>query len=417
MARSAFSFRRLALVAIVVSVVAALTVGASAGATRSVRGFDGSTITVASFGVAAQFANVPTGAQARIKRFNDDNEIKGVQIKWTEFADDKLSPDTALSEQRRLVTQTGVFAIVGDVSRLNGSYFQQQHVPYYGWAFDASYCSHKVDKSLYGFGYSGCLVNDNPSVVPDTAVADYAYLTGKTGKKHPTIALVGNDSPSGKTATATNKIAFEGSGFNVIGTFNQMPDSPPPTDFTPYAQPLLTADNGHAPDSILCLSAVVCIGLYTYLQGAGYNGTYISSLYSNALTKPMNASAANTDFVPFGESTSGQVQFKKDVDAISPGASAKADSGMVTAYMSTDMFIQALKTVAKKGKSNITPENVQKVSMNQTWSIKGLAGPTTYPNSTIASYPRCTSLVLSNGSEWQTVAKFSCSKKQYPYKG
>ena len=30
------------------------------------------------------------------------------------------------------------------------------------------------------------------------------------------------------------------------------------------------------------------------------------------------------------------------------------------------MFIQALKTVAKKGKSAITPEAVQKASMNQT---------------------------------------------------
>jgi ABC-type branched-subunit amino acid transport system substrate-binding protein len=412
-----FSFGRLVLVAIVVSLVAALTVGASAGATRSVRGFDGSTITVASFGVAAQFANVPTGAQARIKRFNDDNEIKGVQIKWTEFADDKLSPDTALSEQRRLVTQTGVFAIVGDVSRLNGTYFKEQHVPYYGWAFDASYCSHKVDKSIYGFGYTGCLVNDNPSVVPDTAVAAYSYVNKKAGKAHPTIALVGNDSPSGKTATSTNKVAYDASGFKVVGTFNQMPDSPPPTDFTPYAQPLLTADNGHAPDSILCLSAVVCIGLYTYLQGAGYTGTYISSLYSNALTKALGGSTANTDFVPFNESTPGLNQFKKDVDAISPGASAKADSGMVTAYMSTDMFIQALKTVAKKGKSNITPENVQKASMNQTWSIKGLAGPTTYPKSTVASYPRCTALVASNGTEWSTAAPFTCSTKQYPYKG
>jgi ABC-type branched-subunit amino acid transport system substrate-binding protein len=405
------------LVAVVVSLVAALAIGQSAGATRSVRGFDGSTITVASFGVASQFANVPTGAQARIKRFNDDNEIKGVQIKWTEFADDKLSPDTALSEQRRLVTQTGVFAIVGDVSRLNGTYFKEQHVPYYGWAFDASYCSHNIDKSIYGFGYSGCLVNEDPSVVPDTGVAAYSYVHEKAGKAHPTIALVGNDSPSGKIATSTNKVAYQKSGFKVVGTFNQMPDSPPPTDFTPYAGPLLTADNGHAPDSILCLSAVVCIGLYTYLQGAGFNGIYISSLYSNALTKALAGSTANTDFVPFNESTPGLDQFKKDVDAISPGASAKADSGMVTAYMSTDMFIEALKAVAKKGKSNITPENVQKASMNQTWSIKGLAGPTTYPNSTVASYPRCTALVASNGTAWSTAAQFSCSKKQFPYKG
>ena len=48
---------------------------------------------------------------------------------------------------------------------------------------------------------------------------------------------------------------------------------------------------------------------------------------------------------------------------------------MMAGYLSTDMFIQALKTVAKKGKSNITPENVQKAAMNQTWQLKGLGDP------------------------------------------
>ncbi len=55
-------------------------IGGGAGAQSSVRGFDGTTIKVASYGYASQFANVPLGVQARIKRFNDDNEIKGVKI-------------------------------------------------------------------------------------------------------------------------------------------------------------------------------------------------------------------------------------------------------------------------------------------------------------------------------------------------
>ena len=46
------------------------------------------------------------------KRFNDTNELKGVKINFTEFADDGADPATTLSIERRLVTQTGVFAIV-----------------------------------------------------------------------------------------------------------------------------------------------------------------------------------------------------------------------------------------------------------------------------------------------------------------
>ena len=157
---------------IVVALVAGVLVTGTAGAAPSVRGFDGTTVKVASLGIAAQFPGVPVGAQARIKRFNDTNEIKGIKIAYDGFADDKQDPATALSETRRLVAQDGIFAIVGDTSSDNpGAYLKQQHVPYFGWAFDATYCSKKIDTSLYGFGYNGCLVPENPSVMPDNGRA------------------------------------------------------------------------------------------------------------------------------------------------------------------------------------------------------------------------------------------------------
>ena len=55
------------------------------------------------------------------------------------------------------------------------------------------------------------------------------------------------------------------------------------------------------------------------------------------------------------------------------------DLGSIYGYTSTDMFIQALKTVAKKGKSNITPENVQKAASTMKWQIEGLDGPEGVP--------------------------------------
>jgi ABC-type branched-subunit amino acid transport system substrate-binding protein len=402
------------MVAALVAAGFATTTGA--GAVPSVRGFDGTTITVAGLGIKAQFANAETGARARIQRFNDDNEIKGIKIKYAEFADDKQDNATALSEARRLVSQVGVFALVGDVSQFNpGDYFTQQQVPFFGFAFDKSYCSTKVNKSLWGFGYNGCLVNPSPSVIPDSGANPYAYVSKETGKKNPTLAVFANDTDSGKTAVTNNAVSYAKAGFKVVAKLNKMP-APPIADYTPYAQDLLQADSGNPPDAILCLLSTDCIQINAQLQANAYKGTFISSLYSDFLTKAMAGTVANALFVPTDQSTPGMNQLKKDVDAVSPGASGKVDSGMVAGYASTDMFIQALKTVAKKGKSNITPAAVQKVAMNQTWQIKGLAGPTTYPNSTIASSSACSAEVKSDGTQWTQVVPFTCSTKQYPVK-
>jgi hypothetical protein len=136
-------------------------------------------------------------------------------------------------------------------------------------------------------------------------------------------------------------------------------------------------------------------------------------LYSDQLVSTMAGSAVNATFVPFDEKTEGLKQLKEDLDAYQPGASSKLDSSVIAGYASTDMFIQALKTVSKKGKSAITPENIQKTASRQTWSIEGLAGPTAYPNATLVSYPACTALVLSDGTAWKTTVPYSCSKKQY----
>ena len=394
----------------VTALVGAVVSIGTAQAAKTVRGFDGTTVKIAGIGIGSNFGTADVGTQARVKRFNDTNEIKGVKISYAGFTDDKQEPATSLSEVRRLVTQEGVFALVPDLSASNpGAYLKQQHVPYFGWAFDGTYCSRKIDTSLYAFGYNGCLVPDDPAVMGDGGRAAYAYVSQKTGKKHPTLAVFSNDQSSGKLAVKTQSVAYKGAGFDVVAQQNKMPF--PVTDYTPYAQALLTADNGKAPDAMVCLLATDCIGTYKVIQANGYKGTYVSSLYSDILTKAMSGSAANINFVNPTENTPGLKQLKTDVEAFQPGAAI--DSGVVAAYSAADMFIQALKTIAKKGKSNITPENLQKAAMNQTWKIEGLAGPITYPNSTVAPYPTCNSEVLSDGTEWKTVTPFACSKKQY----
>ena len=59
-----------------------------------------------------------------------------------------------------------------DLSEYNpGQYLNQQHVPYFGWAFDDTYCSAQADHRLCGFGFNGCLVPSDPTKMPGTGAA------------------------------------------------------------------------------------------------------------------------------------------------------------------------------------------------------------------------------------------------------
>ena len=165
--------RRAIVTLVVLAAAGALTTGtvaaAGAGTSTAVRGFDGSTITVAGFGIKAQLPKAEEGAAARFKRFNDTNEIKGIKIDFEEFADDSQDNATALSVARRLVTEVGAFAIVPNMSaNTPGAYLTQQKVPWFGGGFDVSYCSTKASTSLWGFGPSGCIVPEKPSFITDT---------------------------------------------------------------------------------------------------------------------------------------------------------------------------------------------------------------------------------------------------------
>ena len=382
----------------------------TAKASKTSRGFDGSTVTLAGLGLKAQFPGALYGTEARIAKFNETNELPGVKLKYAEYADDKQDPATALSEARRLITDVKAFAIVGDTSQFNpGDYFKQQHVPYFGWAFDNTYCSNTADKSIWGFGYNGCLVPSAPKAMPDTYREFYAYVSDKLGKKNPTVASFSSDTTSGQNSTKFSSFQLKGAGFDVVSAKGSVPP-PPVSDYTPYVQQILTADHGKAPDAAVCLLAVDCIPIYKGLVAAGYKGYYYSNLYADQLIPAMKGSYANVTFAPFDNATDGYNELKKYMSEIKPDYSI--DSGAFSAWASTDMFIQALKAAAKDG--GISPENVQAKAATQTWEIKGFAGPTKYPDATTRSTPSCGALTYDDGTAWKTVVPFSCSEKGWP---
>lgn len=378
-----------------------------------VRGFDGTTIKVAGMGIKARLPGSELGAMARIKRFNDTNEIPGIKIEYTEMVDDKGDPAISLTESRRLVESVGIFAIVGDVSQSNPTYLAEQHVPYFGWAFDNTYCSPTGEPStdIWGFGYYGCLVDDNPRVLPNNGGAFYEVVSKSSGKTNPTEAIISTDSDSGKRSVRNFEIADTGAGFKVVLADTSVPQTPV-SDWTPYVQKLMTSADGGAPDAIRCGMAVECVPLWQGLQAAGYQGEYLHFLYTDFFVGPLAGTTAAINFAPFDTDNAAVNQLKADVKAVK--ADGILDTGVTTGYFSTDMLITAVKVAMANG--GISPENVQQAAATMTWGIDGLVGPTAYPASSVKPSPLCTALAKSDGTKWTTVHPLTCSDKVFEVK-
>jgi len=386
----------------------AATTATSAVVVTSSRGFDGTTVKVAGIGaLAAGFAGAEIGAQARFKRANDTNELNGIKIQFLEMANDNSDPATALSEDRRLVSQDGVFAIVPDLSAVNpGTYLTAQHVPYLGYAFDSTYCSQTPSTGLWGFGFDGCLIPSHPPTMPDDFGQVYTYVAGKTAKTNPSAVVIGADIQSGKTGTPLLASAAEGAGFNVVLAKAALPQVV--SDYTPYVQQWLAADGGKQPDVLLCELAAQCIGVWQAVKAAGYKGIFYTSLGAvDALVKSMGGTLTSTFYN--SQPNAALTQMEADLQAFKPGTTLVGYAN-VPAYFAADMFVQALKRVGR----DITPEAVQQALATQVWQIPGLVGPINYPASTVGASPACSELLTDDGTNYHVVTPYGCSSKTYP---
>jgi ABC-type branched-subunit amino acid transport system substrate-binding protein len=376
---------------------------------KSSRGYDGTTIKIAGIGtLSAGFGGAEIGAEARFKRFNDTNEIPGIKIQFVEMADDKGDPATGLAEVRRLITQDQVFAIVPDLSAFNPtSYMAAQHVPHVGYAFDDSYCSTSASASVWGFGYSGCIVPPGPPVMPDSYANLYKYVSAKTGKAHPTMVITSGDIQSGKNSARVQASAAEGAGFDVVEAKGNVPQVT--SDYSPYVQDWIAADHGKQPDVIDCLLNTQCIGALRAVKGAGFTGTFYQTFGAvSVLAKPMAGTVTASTYAT--ESSPALQQMEADFNAFKPGTQLLAYAN-VPAYFAADMFIQALKKVGR----DITPEAVQAALDHQTWQITGLVGPLAYPQSAVAPSPTCNEILTdTDGTGYQVVEPYSCSTKTWP---
>jgi ABC-type branched-subunit amino acid transport system substrate-binding protein len=367
------------------------------------------TIKVAGLAPEASFPGAQVGAEAYFKYINSTNYLKGVKIQFVTMANDDQDPATALTDVRQLVTQDSVFAIVPDLSTVNpGTYLKEEKIPYVGWAIDGTYCSTSPSTSIWGFGYSGCVVPSNPPIMPDNYGQLYAYVKGKTGLAHPTLAMFSNDDASGETSVKLQSVEMNGVGFKVV--YNKAPVPITATDYTPYVEALLSSASGKQPDVIVCQLTAQCIPIWTALKNDGFSGTFYTPLgpisaLASALAGTVTVAYYNTSPNP------GLTDLENQLNAFSPGTQPTGYAN-VPAYFGAAMFVQAVHIVQTK-KQAITPTNVQKALSTITFKIPGLVGPVKYPASTVLSSPGCSQLVAYTGGTTKALYPYTCNYKTF----
>ena len=179
-------------------------------------------------------------------------------------------------------------------------------------------------------------------------------------------------------------------------------------DYTPYVQAVTTSDGGKAPDAMVCLAAIQCIDMWTKIKAGGYTGTFMSALFDPALVGAFGGALMLESGQPPETPTPATKQMQTDVDAIKAGT--PIGSAVFAGYVTADFFVQAL----KKAGANPTPEKVQAAAAKMTFQIKGLIGPTKYPDSHVIPTPSCGALVASDGKAVTVAAPYACTSQTYP---
>jgi ABC-type branched-subunit amino acid transport system substrate-binding protein len=354
-----------------------------------------------------------TAAKARFDAANTNNELPcGRKIKYVGFADDGGTPDQNLSVIRRMVDQDHVFAIVPSLSvplESGSVYINQQHVPTVGWGVAPAFCTSSNFSSMYIFGFNGCLNPSTPTY--QTFVGGSVAKLFPSGTQGHTGAVIGENTNSAKAGIVAVGTQLEAAGLKIVYEKNPVPAPPAVvSDFTPYVQQIMTADNGKPPDLLyLAVSPANAFPLAKALRQAGYKGIIENSTYAPQVVAP----AATEQLVnTFATTESNTPEMAQIVSTLHAGGVTQIGQPELSGYFAADMFIQILKAVGP----NLTPEKFQQSASHFTYQIPNVVGPTYYPAGFQAGAP-CSELVYSDGTKFTISVPYACYGKDLKKEG
>jgi hypothetical protein len=223
-------------------------------------------------------------------------------------------------------------------------------MPFLGWSIEPRWCGLN-----WGFGFQG---NDCDQATQKLA-ANWSVAAAKLfpdgNAQGKAVALTAEDNDSARAAIASFAKIWQLAGAKVVLVDSTIP-SPPAVvgDFTPYAQKIMSSNNGGPPDYVEMVNSVSdTIGLYKKLAQLGYKGVAQGfTNYDPRLLGSTKGLVTQLGFAPYEDANTiaSVQQMVTDLKAYQPNIvlSQPAAAG----YWTADFFIQAL----KKAGPNLTRE-------------------------------------------------------------
>jgi branched-chain amino acid transport system substrate-binding protein len=399
----------IAVLALVIATSSTAVAGSSARPAGQTRGVTDDTITVGGLGYAAFYQDSAVGAQARFDKANNSNEIPGGRkINFLGFRDDGSDQNKNLDEGRKLVQEDQVFAVVPVITPFLGAsdFFAQNKTPFIGWGIASGFC-----ENPFGFGFSGCLTPEDPKTAASTwgELIKKGNFNGDTKGK--TAAVIAEDNDSGASGVKTISASAKSGGFKVVYSKNPIPPLPATvSDYTPFANEIMTSNSGEPPDVVfLTLAANNVTGLQNKLLELGYQGVLTNAVgYDPRLASGFTGTSVYIQFNAFESAQQGNTAMQQIINEVRANKPDQMlTQPLLMGYLSADMFVQMLR---KTGKNLTAQRFLRAGNKNFKYDAKDLSGPVTFP----AGHTRggtCGTLVESDGTNYTIKVPFDCYKR------
>jgi hypothetical protein len=365
------------------------------------RGVTATSIKVAGVGYSSLYGGADVGARARFQRANDSGGVNGRTIDDAGLTDDGGDPNAGTAAVTNAVEQGGVFAVVPAVTPqfAASAYLVKNKVPYFGWALSSDFCGNP-----YGFGFTGCPV---PANATSNAWPNLVAKALPSGAKGRPVAIVGENTPSGKYEVGTLSAAAKSVGFRV--TYADTPLAVPTGgDYAALATAALTSNGATPPDAVFLLGGPSnVVGMEQAIFGSGYQGVVTNQIqYAPNLVAPAVNALLYTQTAPTESAATDPAmqQLVTDVQKIAPDQ--PIDQGVIAGYWSADLFLAA---VNKAGKKLTTASLLKAANAKFTYEVANTVGPTTFPSAHSLPTP-CGALVASNGTAYAVKVPYSCGR-------
>jgi hypothetical protein len=401
------------VITLAIVLVAASVAGAQSTTTRptttaaaptgggAVRGVTPTTVKVGGIGQSFVYGGADIGARARFQRANDSGGVNGRTIDYAGVQDDRGDGATGMTDAQNLVERGGVFAVVPVVTPdlQASSYLVSQKVPYFGWALSSNFCGNR-----YGFGFTGCPVPENATSNAWPLLVSKVFQNGSTNRA---VAIVAEDTPSGRYDVATLSAAAKNVKFRVAYAKTSLA-TPATPDYDAVAKEVITSNRGTIPDAVFVVGGPSNVyGMQQALSANGYLGLFTNQIeYAPNLVAPAVSTVVYTQTAPTETASTNPAmkQLVDDVHKIAPDQ--PIDQGVIAGYWSADLFLAALK---KAGKNLTSAALVKAANRTFTYEVPDTVGPTTFPAAHAVPTP-CGALVTSDGSAYSVKVPYTCGR-------